>query len=136
MDTHQVKNKRWTADDAEYVRQHFGRVTLGDMAKHLGRSEMSVRLFVLRKKLPTRGRTVKRNLLVELLNMRFKNLEDFTPSRAFYKETGIGQRRYWDLYFGRKAITGKEYAAVAAYLGVTVQEAIESRQLSLFEDKE
>lgn len=130
------KNKRWSAEDAEYVRQNFGKVTLDTMAKHLGRSEMSVRLYVLRKKWPTGGRTVKRNLLVELLKIRFKNLEDFTPSRAFYQETGIGQRRYWDLYFGRKSITGKEYAAVASYLGVTVQEAIESRQLSLFDEEE
>lgn len=130
------KNKRWTAEDAEYVRQNYGKVTLDAMAKHLGRSEMSVRLYVLRKKWPTGGRTVKRNLLVELLKIRFKNLEDFTPSRAFYKETGVGQRRYWDLYFGRKSITGDEYAAIANYLGVTVREAIESRQLSLFDEEE
>ena len=132
----EVKNKRWTAEDAEYVRQNYGKVTLDSMAKHLGRSEMSVRLFVLRKKWPAGGRVVRRNILVELLKMRFKNLEDFTPSRAFYSETGIGQRRFWDLYFGRKSITGKEYAAVADYLGVTVQEAMESRQLSLFDDEE
>ena len=129
------KNKRWTSEDAEYVRRNYGKVTLDAMAKHLERSEMSVRLFVLRKKWTAGGRTVKRNLLVELLKMRFKNLEDFTPSRAFYEETGIGQRRYWDLYFGRKSITGEEYAAVAGYLGVTVQEAMESRQLSLFDEE-
>lgn len=130
------KNKRWTPEDADYAREHLGRVTLKEIAGHLGRSEMSVRLYVLRKKWPMGGRTIKRNLLVELLKMRFKNLEDFTPSRAFYQETGIGQRRYWDLYFGRKSITGKEYAAVASYLGVTITEAFESRQLSLFDEEE
>ena len=51
------------------------------------------------------------------------------------KETGIGQRRWWDLYYGRKSITGKEYTAVAEYLGITIQEAFESRQLELFEEK-
>ncbi len=129
------KNKRWSVDEADYVRKHLGKVTLDAMAKHLGRSEMSVRLYVLRKKWPMGGLTVKRNLLVELLKTRFKNLEDFTPSRTFYKETGIGQRRYWDLYFGRKSITGKEYAAVADYFGITVREAFESRQLKLFEEE-
>lgn len=73
---------------------------------------------------------------MEMLKLKFKHPEDFTPTRAFYKETGIGQRRWWDLYYGRKPITGKEYTAVAEYLGVTIQEAIESRQLELFEEKE
>ena len=74
------------------------------------------------------------NLLIEMLKIKFRHPEDFSPSKSFYRETGIGQRRYWDLYFGRKPITGREYAAVAGYLGVTMQEAFESRQLELFEE--
>ena len=128
-------NKRWTAKDAEYVRQHLGKVSLADMAAHLDRSSMSVRLYILRNRL-TVGRTVKRNLLFAMLKIKFRHPEDFSPTRTFYKETGIGQRRYWDLYFGRKAITDKEYAAVAEYLGVTIQEAVESRQLELCEEEE
>ena len=128
-------NKRWTVEDAEYVRQHLGKVSLADMAAHLDRSSMSVRLYILRNRL-TVGRTVKRNLLFAMLKIKFRHPEDFSPTRTFYKETGIGQRRYWDLYFGRKAITDKEYAAVAEYLGVTIQEAVESRQLELFEEEE
>ena len=128
-------NKRWTVEDAEYVRQHLGKVSLADMAAHLDRSSMSVRLYILRNRL-TVGRTVKRNLLFAMLKIKFRHPEDFSPTRTFYKETGIGQRRYWDLYFGRKAITGKEYAAVAEYLGVTIQEPVESRQLELFEEEE
>lgn len=72
---------------------------------------------------------------MEMLKLKFRHPEEFTPTRAFYKETGIGQRRWWDLYYGRKSITGKEYAAVAEYLGITIQEALESRQLELFEEK-
>ncbi|EFM01825.1 hypothetical protein [Hoylesella marshii] len=128
-------NKRWTVEDAEYVRQHLGKVSLADMAAHLDRSSMSVRLYILRNRL-TVGRTVKRNLLFAMLKIKFRHPEDFSPTRTFYKETGIGQRRYWDLYFGRKAITDKEYAVVAEYLGVTIQEAVESRQLELFEEEE
>lgn len=127
-------NKKWTIEDAEFVRQHLGKVSLEDMAAYLERSPMSVRLYILRNRL-TVGRTVKRNLLFKMLKIKFRHPEDFSPTRAFYKETGIGQRRYWDLYFGRKAITRKEYAAVAEYLGVTKLEAFEARQLDLFEEE-
>ncbi|MDU2330161.1 MAG: XRE family transcriptional regulator [Prevotella bivia] len=83
----------------------------------------------------TTGSLVKRNLLMEMLKLKFRHHEEFTPTRAFYKETSIGQRRWWDLYYGRKSITGEEYTAVAEYLGITIQEALESRQLELFEEK-
>jgi len=128
------KNKRWTAQEAEYIQQSLGKVSFEDMAAYLGRSPMSVRLFVLRRRM-TPGPLVKRNLLMEMLKLKFRHPEEFTPTRAFYKETGIGQRRWWDLYYGRKPITGKEYTAVAEYLGITIQEALESRQLELFEEK-
>lgn len=129
------KNKRWTAQEVEYIRKNIGKVSFEDMARYLGRSPMSVRLYVFRKRLTT-GSLVKRNLLMEMLKVKFRHPEDFTPTRAFYQETGIGQRRWWDLYYGRKPITGKEYIAVAAYLGITIQEAFESRQLELFGEKD
>lgn len=129
------KNKRWTAPEADYIQQSLGKVTLDDMATHLKRSPMSVRLFILRRRLSPKP-LIKRNLLMEMLKLRFRHPENFSPTRAFYKETGIGQRRWWDLYYGRKSITGKEYTAVAKYLGITIQEAFESRQLELFEEKE
>lgn len=128
-------NKRWDSHDEEYVRDNLGRLSFEDMGIYLGRSPMSVRLYVLRRKLTT-GQLVKRNLLIELLQIKFRHPEDFAPTRMFYEETGIGQRRYWDLYFGRKAITWEEYAAVAEYLGVTVREAVNSRQLELFTEEE
>lgn len=129
------KNKKWTSEDVEYVKENLGYVSLEVMARYLGRSSMSVRLYILRNRLiPGQACTVKRNLLIEMLKIKFRHPEDFSPSKSFYRETGIGQRRYWDLYFGRKPITGREYAAVAGYLGVTMQEAFESRQLELFEE--
>ena len=128
-------NKRWDSYDEEYVRENLGRLSFEDMGRHLGRSPMSVRLYVLRRKLTT-GQLVRRNLLMALLKIKFRRPEDFSPTRMFYRETGIGQRRYWDLYFGRKPITGKEYSAVAEYFGITVTESIESRQLELFSEEE
>ncbi len=128
-------NKRWDSYDEEYVRENLGRLSFEDMGRYLGRSPMSVRLYVLRRKLTT-GQLVRRNLLMALLKIKFRHPEDFSPTRMFYRETGIGQRRYWDLYFGRKPITGKEYSAVAEYFGITVTETIESRQLELFSEEE
>ncbi|MEZ7682708.1 XRE family transcriptional regulator [Prevotella histicola] len=133
MIKNKIANKRWTENDISFVKDNLGKLSFEQMGRELNRSAMSVRLFVLRNRL-TVGLQVKRNILMEMLKIKFRHPEDFTPTRAFYKETGINQRRWWDLYYGRKPITGKEYAAVADYLGVTIQEAFDSRQLNLFEE--
>lgn len=129
-----MEKKRWTQDEAAYVLKNFGKVSFEDMGKELGRTAMSVRLFVLRRRISV-AESVKRNLLMILLKTKFKHPEDFCPSRKFYEEVGIGQRRFWSLYHGRKAITPKEYHAVASYLGITPLEAFEARQLNLFEEE-
>lgn len=128
-------NKRWTEPEESFVKKNLGKLTFDQMGRVLNRSSMSVRLFCLRNRL-TVGLQVKRNILMEMLKIKFRHPEDFTPTRAFYTETGINQRRFWDLYYGRKNISSKEYATVAEYLGVTLAEALESRQLDLFEENE
>ena len=128
-----AKNKRWSAEDDAYVRQHLEKISLENMAVYLGRSPMSIRLYILRRRI-TVGHVVKRNLLVKLLKIKFRHPENFNPTRDFYRETGIGQRRYWDLFFGRKKITGKEYNALTKYFGVTIDEDLDARQLELFEE--
>lgn len=133
MIKNKIANKRWTENETFFVKNNLGKLSFEQMGRKLNRSAMSVRLFVLRSRL-TVGLQVKRNILMEMLKIKFRHPEDFTPTRTFYAETGINQRRWWDLYYGRKPITGKEYAAVADYLGVTVQEAFDSRQLDLFEE--
>ena len=135
MIRNKIANKRWTEGDATFVKNNLGKLSFEQMGRALNRSSMSVRLFALRNRL-TVGLQVKRNILMEMLKIKFRHPEDFTPTRAFYTETGINQRRFWDLYYGRKYISSKEYAAVAEYLGVTLQEALESRQLDLFEENE
>ena len=76
---------------------------------------------------------VKENRLKKLLEYRFRHLEDFHPSKFFFRETGINQVRYWDLFFGRKPINPEEYKAVAEYFNITISEAFDSLQLNLFE---
>lgn len=126
-------NKRWGRADKAYIEENYGRLSLETMAKHLNRSTMAVRLYALRHRLGDKYQVVKENRLKKLLSYRFRHLEDFTPSKAFYKETGINQVRYYDLFFGRKPITAKEYTAVADYFGVTNTESFEALQLSLFD---
>lgn len=79
------KNKRWTAQEAEYIQQSLGKVSFEDMAAYLGRSPMSVRLFVLRRRM-TPGPLVKRNLLMEMLKLKFRHPEEFTLQGLFIKK--------------------------------------------------
>lgn len=128
-----MSNKKWTKNDIAYLTDNYGKASLEEMASRLGRSTMAVRLYALRHRLDEKHQVVKENRLKKLLEYRFRHLEDFHPSRFFFKETGINQVRYWDLFFGRKSITPSEYKAVAEYFNITISEAFDSLQLNLFE---
>lgn len=128
-----MKRNRWDKESIAFVTENYGKMSLGRMAQYLGRSEMAVRLYVLRHRLDSKHQVVKENRLKKLLESRFRHIEDFQPSRQFFQETGINQMRYWDLFFGRKAITPEEYKAVASYFNITVAEAFDSLQLELFD---
>lgn len=127
-----MRTKRYTKEDIQYVNDNLGAIPLADMARHLQRSEKAVRQLIRRHRIQPEAR-VKRNLLLLLLSSRFRHLEDFTPSQAFFTETGITPRRFWSLYRGRNAIRGDEYVAVAKYFNITTREAMETRQLGLFD---
>ena len=105
------------------------------MAAFVGRSELAVQLFMHRRKIVIR-QVVKRNLVQEILSMKFKHPENFMPNRPFYKAVGINQMRFWDLYYGRKPITNEEYLSLCDYFGITLQEAFEARQLNIFNNDE
>lgn len=128
--------KAWTREDISYLVQNHGRLPLKEIARKLDRSELAVRLYVLHHRLQPEGqRRVKRNLLVELLKLRFRHLEDFTPSKWFYAECHLSPNRFSDIFYGRKQIKHEEYKAIAAYFDIAAAEAIDSRQLEInFED--
>jgi len=127
--------KHWTAADEKYVRDNFQKKTIDDIAHDLGKSRMAVQLFIHRKRITSSGGKVKRNIVQEILKLKFTHIEDFQPNRNFYNETKIGQRRWWQLYFGDKPIMQDEYLALTRYFGITLQEAFEARQLNLFEEE-
>lgn len=128
-----MSNRKWTKNEIAYLVENYGRMSLEDMAIHLNRSVMAVRLYALRYRLDDKHQVVKENRLKKLLEYRFRHLEDFHPSKFFFKETGINQVRYWDIFFGRKAIKPEEYKAVAEYFNITISEAFDSLQLNLFD---
>lgn len=129
-----TEHKRWTQEDISFLTENFGLMPVEDIADALERTVMSVRLYIHQHRLvPAGQRTVKKNLLVELLKLRFRHLEDFKPSKYFYAECHITQFRYADLFYGRKQIKVEEYKAIAAYFDITAAEALESRQLELFD---
>lgn len=129
-----AKIMKWSKYEIEYLLDAYKKTSVKDMAYYLGRSEKAVRIKIARLRLRTGN--VKRNLLIRLLQTRFRHVEDFCPSAYFYQETGITPKRFWAIYQGRKAISGKEYAAIADYFNISIKEAIESRQLHLFQDED
>lgn len=112
--------------------ENVGKLSLQEMADRINRSTVAVKMFILRNRIDI-GNKVNRNILQEILKIKFVHPEYFKPTRSFYKEVNISQTRFWDLYYGRVPITQKEYVAITTHLGVTLKEAFEARQLNLFE---
>ena len=132
-----TERKRWTQEDKDYIANNFGLKTVEDIAFALERTPMAIRMYIHQHRLvPAGQKTVKRNILVELLRLRFRHLEDFHPSKWFYAECHLSAPRYADLFYGRKQIKPEEYRAVAEYFNITAAEAMESRQLELFTPEE
>jgi len=124
--------KRWSQDEEEFIRQNAGKLTFVQMGEQVGRSALAVQLFMHRRHIVPGG-TVRRNLVQEMLRLKFIHPENFMPTRSFFQATGINQMRWWDIYNGRKNVNETEYLALARYFGITLEEAFEARPLSLFE---
>ena len=78
-----MSNKKWTKNEIAYLVENYGRMSLENMAIHLNRSVMAVRLYALRHRLDDKHQVVKENRLKKLLEYRFRHLEDFHPSKFF-----------------------------------------------------
>ncbi len=123
----------WNNTEKQFVRDNADKLTIEQMSDKIGRSYTAVKLFLHRNRIPV-GTTVKRNMTLELIRLRYKNPEDFYPSKAFYETLKFTPQRWWDLYLGKKQISETEYIALCDYLGVTLPEAFETRQLTFLED--
>jgi hypothetical protein len=123
----------WSKEQVEFLKDHLEKLTFKEIGEIINKSELAVQLYVLRKRIPL-GHTVARNLIMEILTMKFVNPEYFQPNRSFYTAVQMTQRRWWDLYFGRAPVTEDEYFRLVVHFQVSLKDAFEARQLKIFED--
>jgi hypothetical protein len=125
-----ISLKHWTEEEDRQVREMLHRYSPGEIAQALGRSEIAVRQYIHRERLPIRGR-LKKNLVIEMLRMRFIHPEFFMPNRKFYKDLKINQNRWWRLYRGEEKPTDEECRRLVEYLELPADEFFKKRQLEI-----
>lgn len=114
-----MTNGRWKPEEEDFIRKYAGKMTLQQLADKVGRSRLAVQLYMHRKHIVV-GQTVRRNLVQEMLRIKFKHPENFMPTRTFYKTVGINQMRWWDIFYrAGKALLNKNTSALCEYFGVT-----------------
>lgn len=77
-----MNNGRWQPHEDSFVRDNVNKMTLEQMAEHLGKSVLAVKLYMHRNHIII-GQTVKRNIVQEMLRIKFRHPENFMPTRAF-----------------------------------------------------
>ena len=127
-----MKRGHWTNIEIKFALESVGILSNYDISKKIGKTEMAVQLFLHRRRASV-GNVVKRNLVVELIKLKFIDVSLFVPNRIFYNAVKISQKRWWDLFYGRQPISEPEYIRLITYLGVSLKDAFEARQLNLFE---
>lgn len=123
--------KRWTAKEEQFVIDHAGTLSPEEIAKELHKTATAVKLFMHRKRIFPTGKVV-RNLVLELLTVKFTNPEYFTPTRNFYDAVKMSQKRWWETYYGRSPLTSEEYERLSKHFGIELDGITGSGQLSLF----
>ena len=125
-----MMHKKWKKH-LPFLEKNVGEMTQEEMAIELEVEPMELKQFLHRNRIFPK--TEERNLAQEIISMKFIYPEYFLPTRSFFAATGIGQRRWWQLYRGDKKMTESEYKSLAQHLNVSLQEAFDARQLILFE---
>ena len=131
-----MKKQRWSDRDKDFVLENVGKLTFKEIGEQIGRSELAVQLYVHRNHIVFK-QTVKRNLILEIIKLKFSKPEYFAVTKEFLKAININQMRFWKLYRGEENPTTEEYLRIATHLEVSLQDAFETMQLSLnlFEEK-
>lgn len=124
----------WKPDEIDFLKKNLNKLTFAQIAKALGKSELAVHLYVHRNRIPVREQQ-GRNLVVEILTIKFVNPEYFMPTKSFYRAVKIGQKRWWDLYYGKAKLTDDEYIRLARHFQISLEDAFNARQLKLFDNK-
>lgn len=127
--------KRWTAKEVEYIKANATAISIKDMATKLGRSELSVQLYMLRHGI-ARHQQVKRNLLRELIGVKIDTAY-LHPTKDFYRAVNINQVRFQQIWQGYRQATSDEMERVAHHLNFSREELLKflfNRQLNLFDN--
>ena len=123
--------KKWK-NHVDYLEQNVMSKTLEQMAADLKVERETLRLFLHHHK---KFRLANdNNIIIRLLTELIGHPEYFVPTRKFFQETKIGQRRWWQLFKGERVPTEKEYMAICKHLKVDDCIHLEARQLKLFEE--
>ena len=122
----------WSKTQRQAVLDNIDRLSVEEIAAQVNRSPRAVRLFLHRHKI-TQSKTVKNNVTLSVLQRKFIHPEYFNPTKQFFIEVRINQKRWWDLYYGRKPITLDEYERLCAHLDIPAVDRFEAKQNDLFE---
>ena len=130
-----AKKSNWTMSEDALLREQLAKnVSLAEIAESLGKSEDAVYLYCYRHHIALRPR-LKNPMMRRLLEVKFGNPDFFKPSKDFFRQTGINQKRWADLSWGYEQPTQDELKRAAVILNFTVEETfklMEARQLELF----
>ena len=78
-----MPKETWSPADIKILNEKWELLTPKQIADHLGKTENAVNLYIHRKRL-THQDTAKKNLLKEMLSMRFIRPELFHPDWKFH----------------------------------------------------
>lgn len=121
----------WSEKQKQLVFDKVGHISIEEIATQVGRTPRAVRLFLHRNKI-TLGETVKHNMTLTVLKRKFGRPEYFTPTKQFFIDVRINQKRWWALYYGRKQITQDEYDRLCSHLDIAPEDQFEARQMDIF----
>ena len=77
-----MKRQRWSESQEKILKENLGKITLKEIGKILGKTELAVKLYIHRNHIVYRP-SVKRNLVLELFRIKLIN-----PEYGFGNYTG------------------------------------------------
>lgn len=122
-------HKRWKKH-LPYILENSKVKTPEQMAEEIGCKLSELKLFLLRERLFIIRN--EDNHILRILRRRIIHPEYFHPTARFYTDTGIGRRRFWQLYRGEEVPTSKELKAICRHFEMPAEEVIDWLQLDLF----
>ena len=86
-----LKREHWKPAEKQFVMDNIGKLSPHEMARHLRKTEKAVEQYIHRNRIIVNEK-VNRNVVKEILTIKFKDPGYFNPTRAFYDAVGISQK--------------------------------------------